>query len=53
MLSKADFKNRDGTQIVPAKEKRESVDIRYVICAVVLDLDIFVREDCLPLSKQT
>ena len=33
------------------KEKRE--DIRYVICADVLDLDIFVREDCLPLSKQT
>ena len=37
------------------KEKRESEDIRYVICADVLDLDIFVREeeDCLPLSKQT
>ena len=53
MLSKADFKNRDGTQIVQAKEKKESEDIKYEICADVLDLNIFVREDSLPFSKQT
>ena len=35
------------------RKKKEYEDIKYEICADVLDLKIFVREDSQPISKQT